>query len=114
MVSCLGRCWPGAGWAPEWGVSPSEGQSPGIIDDLSLVPMLQRKCQEVSDNLRIRVKKNSLFGPFSVASCNYLKRSESGDHVRKNSATEKCNMKNASSGSPSKWGRELCFFSLQP
>lgn len=75
---------------------------------------LQRKCQKLSDTLRIKVGKYFSCS-FSVASCNYLKRSESVEHVRKNSVTEKCNTKSSSSGSPGEWGRErefcFCFLS---
>lgn len=104
------RCCCRPGWAPKWGVSPGEGQSPGIIDDLRPVPTLQRKCQKIADPLRIRVRKYCLLSSFSLVSRNYLKRSESVDHIRKNSATEKCNTKNSSSGSSSKWGREFRIF----
>lgn len=61
------------------------------------------------DKLRIRVEKYHLLRSFSVASCHYLKISESVDHVRKNSATEKCDTKSFPSASPSEWGRDFCF-----
>lgn len=102
-------CWPGVQWAPGYRVSPSAGQPPGIIDGLSPMLTLKGKCQKMSDKLRIRVGKYCLLGSFSVASCDYLKRRESVDHGRKNSATEKCKTKRASSGSPDEWRRELCF-----
>lgn len=52
------------------------------------------------DKLRIRVEVSS-FEFISVASCHYLKRSESVDHVRENSAAEKCDTKSSPSASPS-------------
>ena len=53
------------------------------------------------DKLRIRVEKYHLLSSFSVASCHYLKRSESVDHIRENSAAEKCDTKSSPSASPS-------------
>ena len=69
---------------------------------------LQRNLQKLSDMLRISVGKYFLYVFIFVVSCNYLK-SESVDHVRKNSAPEKRNAKELFLNPPSKWEREFAF-----
>lgn len=105
-MSCLRCCGPGIGRPPAWESVPLKAYS----QELSTASACANSAEKVpEDKLRIRVGKYHLSSSFSVASCHYLKRSESVERIRENPATEKYNTKSSPSGSPSKQGREFCF-----